>query len=105
MLTGSKTQDIDKLTVTVRTNEAGTVNVAGSVSVPGASKVYRFKSVKKSIGANKQTKIRLKLASKSLKTVKRALKRKKRLKARITVTARDAAANTSKKSTTIKLRP
>jgi hypothetical protein len=105
VLTGSKTQDIDKLTVTVRVNEAGTVNVAGSVNVPGASKVYRFKSVKRSVGANKPTKIRLKLASKSLRPVKRALKRKKRLKARITVTARDAAANASKKQTTIKLRP
>jgi hypothetical protein len=75
------------------------------VNVPGASKVYRFKSVKRSVGANKPTKIRLKLASKSLRPVKRALKRKKRLKARITVTARDAAANASKKQTTIKLRP
>ena len=105
ILSGSKTQDIDKLTVTVRTNEAGTVTAGGTVSVPGASKVYRFKSVKRTVKANTRTKISLKLARKPLKAAKRAMKRKKKLKARVTVTAKDAAANASKSQLSIKLKP
>ena len=105
VLTGSKTQDIDKLAITVKVNEAGKVTVGGTVSVPGASKVYRFKSVTRTVKANTKTKIKLTLASKAKKAAKRAMKRKKKLKARITVTAKDAAANASKSALSIKLKP
>ena len=41
----------------------------------------------------------------ALKAAKRAPKRKKKLKARVTVTAKDAAANASKSQLSIKLKP
>ena len=105
VLTGGKSQDVDKLAITVRVNEAGKVTAGGTVSVPGASKVYRFKSVTRTVKAHAQTKIKLTLARKALKAAKRAMKRKKKLKARITVTAKDAAANASKSALSIKLKP
>ena len=63
------------------------------MSVAGASKVYKFKTVSRSVAANKLVKLRLKLAKKRLKAVKRALKRGKKLKAKVTVTATDKAGN------------
>ena len=51
VLTASKTQDIDKLAITLRVNEAGKITAGGTVSVPRASKVYRFKSVTRTVTA------------------------------------------------------
>ena len=97
-------QDIDKLFVRARMSEAGTLTARASVSVPGASRRYRFKSVSRSVKANVQTKLRLKLQRKQRKVVKRALKRGKRLKAKITVTATDKARNKRSQKATIRLK-
>jgi hypothetical protein len=96
-------QDVDKLFVTARSSEKGKVAASGRVSVPGASKVYRFKSVSRSVGANAKVKLSLKLAKKSLRKVKRALKKRKKLKAKITVTATDQAGNKRAQKITIRL--
>jgi hypothetical protein len=96
-------QDIDKLFVKARANEAGTLSASATVSVAGASKVYRFKTVTKSVSANVSTKLRLKLAKKRLKTVKKALKKGKHLKAKVTVTAQDKAKNKRSQKATIRL--
>src|SRR3954453_2422034 len=92
-LSFSAVQDIDKLRVTTRTNEAGKVVATGTVGVPGASKVYRFKRASRSVAANVKTTLRLKLAKKRLRAVKRALKKRKHLKAKITLTVADKAGN------------
>jgi hypothetical protein len=97
-------QDIDKLFVRARMSEPGTLRAGATVSVGGASKVYRFKAVSRSVGANRFTKLRLKLAKKKLKAVKRALKQRKRLKAKITVTATDKAGNKRSQKATIRLK-
>ena len=103
-VTASSTQDVDKLSITLNPGEAVKVKLSGSVTVPGASKVYRFKTVNKSLGAGK-TKLSLKLASKAKKAVKRALRRKKTLKAKLTLVVTDNAGNAQTKKYTVRLKP
>jgi hypothetical protein len=98
-------QDVDKLFVRAQMSEPGTLRASAKVSVPGASKVYAFKTVSRAVGANVRTKLRLKLAKKRLKAVKRALRRGKRVKARITVTATDKAGNKRAQKATVRLKP
>jgi plastocyanin len=84
-------QRVNKLFVRASMNEAGTLAATGTVSVPsGAAKVYRFKRASKAVSANQSVKLRLKLSKSGLKRVKRALPRKKRLRANITLTATDS---------------
>ena len=104
-LTFAPIQDVDRLFVRAQMSEPGTLRASAKVSVPGASKVYGFKTVSRAVGSNVRTKLRLKLAKKRLKTVKRALRRGKRLKARITVTATDKAGNKRAQKATIRLKP
>jgi hypothetical protein len=76
----------------------------GTVSVAGASKLYRFKAVSRSVAGNVPAKLRLRLDRKKLKAVKRALKKGKRLKAKIIVTAVDKAQNKRSQNATIRLK-
>jgi hypothetical protein len=97
-------QDIDKLFVRARMSEPGTLRAAATVSVGGASKVYRFKAVSRPVAANVFTKLRLRLAKKNLKAVKRALAKRKRLRAKITVTAVDKSGNKRAQKATVRLK-
>jgi hypothetical protein len=103
-LSFSAVQRIGRLRVTTRTSEAGTVSAGGTVAVPGSSRVYRLKGTSKSVAANVKTTLLLKLSKKSLKAVRRALKKHKRVKAKVTVTATDAAKNTRSAKIVIVLR-
>ena len=83
-------QRLHKLFVRASMNEAGTLAATGTVSVPrGAAKVYRFKRASEAVSANQPVKLRLKLSKSGLKRVTRALRRKKSLRANITLTATD----------------
>jgi hypothetical protein len=97
-------QDIDKLFVTARMSEAGTLKARATVRVGGRSKPYRFKTVSKSVAANVFAKLRLRLDKKKLKAVRRALKKGERLNAKITVTAVDKAHNKRSQKATIRLK-
>jgi hypothetical protein len=97
-------QDIDKLFVRARMSEPGTLRAAATVSVGGASKVYRFKPVSRPVAANVFKKLRLKLAKKKLRAVKRALAKRKRLRAKITVTAVDESGNKRAQKATVRLK-
>lgn len=97
-------QDVDKLYVRASMNEAGTLTATGRINVPGgAAKVYRFKPLTRTATPNVVVKLRLKLARKSLRAVRRALRRQ-RLRARITVTAKDGAGNRTARRRTIALK-
>jgi hypothetical protein len=98
----SRRQDVDRLSVRARTNEAGTLSATAVVLV-GPAKVVGFKSVSKTAPQNKFTRLALKLANKDKRTVKRALRRKKRLRARLLVTARDKAGNEQNRRVTVYL--
>jgi hypothetical protein len=96
-------QKVDKLQVQASMGEAGTISVAGTVSVPKLSKVYKFKTVTATAVAGATVTLKLKLPAKAAKAVKKALKKHKKLKAKITITATDAAGNKKTELRTIKL--
>ena len=99
-----KAQKVDKLGLTVLVNEIADVTVTGSVSVPGASKVYRIKRATKRVAADKRTRIGLKLSKKARKAITKALKRGRRLKAKLQVTAKDLAGQRTVKRVSVKLK-
>ena len=99
-----KAQDIDKLGLTVLLDEIADVTVTGSVSVPGASKVYRIKKVTKRVAAGTRTRIGLKLSKKARKAIKKALKNGQKLKAKLNITAKDLAGQRTVKRASVKLK-
>jgi hypothetical protein len=99
------TQDVDKLSVLASMAEPGTLTAGGTVSVPSLSKVYKFKSASATAVPDASVKLKLKLPRKALKAVKKALKRHRKLKAKLTITARDTAGNTKTAKRTVSLRP
>jgi hypothetical protein len=84
--------------------EACTATARGTVAVPGAARTYKLKSATKQIPRGGKAKLKLKFSKKALKAVKRALKRRKKIKARITVTVKDAAGNGATKKRSIRLK-
>jgi hypothetical protein len=100
-----KTQDVDKLGVVVLLDETADVTATGSVRVAGASKTYGIKNVTKRVAAGDRTRLALKLPTKARKAIKKALKRGRKAKARIEVTAGDLAGNRTVKHARIKLKP
>jgi hypothetical protein len=102
-LSGKRRQDVDKLAIGVVLSEAGSVTVGGSVSVPGASKTYRIKSVRRSVQANVRTTVKLKLSKKAKRAVKRAIARGRTIRARLSIAATDTAGNKSTARKTVRL--
>jgi plastocyanin len=103
-LISSASQRVAKLFVRASMNEAGTLTATGTVSVPGAAKVFRFKPSSRMVSANQSVKLRLRLAKRSLRAVNRALRHGRRLKARISVTARDMTGHQTVRRQTIRLK-
>jgi hypothetical protein len=99
----ARRQDVDKLHVRARMNEAGMVS-ATAVVVVGRSPIA-FKLSFRTVKQNRFARLPLKLARKHLRAVKRALRRGKRLRAKVLVTARDKAGNEQERRVTIRLRP
>jgi hypothetical protein len=99
-----KTQDVDKLGLTLLINEIADVTVTGSVAVPGTSKVHGIKKVTKRVAAGKPTRIGLKLSKKASKAIKKALKGGQKLKAKLRITAQDLAGRRTVKRQSIKLK-
>jgi plastocyanin len=103
-LIGSSKQRVGKLYVRASMNEPGTLTATGTVGVPGgAAKVFRFKAVSRQVSANVPVRLRLKLPRRALKAVKRALARRKKLRAIITLTAKDATGHQAVRKQTIRL--
>jgi hypothetical protein len=103
-LSARTSQKVDKLSVQATMAEAGTVTAGGTVSVPKLAKVYKFKTVSATAVAGASVTLRLKLPAKAVKVVKKALKKHKKLKAKITITATDNAGNKKTELRTIKLK-
>lgn len=98
-------QDVDKLYVMVQVHEAATVLVTARVNVPGSSRVLRFKSYKRKLPIHAVRRVKLKLAPGALRAVKRALRRGRKLRARVTTAAVDVAGNRGVAKDSIILRP
>ena len=84
--------------------ENGTITVGGTVSVPNASKVFKLKRVTVNAVAGKTVKIKVKLPGKALKATRKALKRRRKVKASLTVTAKDGAGNSRSEKRSVKLK-
>ena len=97
-------QRVGKLYVSCVVNEAGTLAVSGTVSVPGAAKVYRLKTVKRTVAANVRVKIRVKLTKGGLRAARKALGHGKHLKAKLKITAKDRAGNTRSERAVVQLK-
>lgn len=97
----SKLLKKSKIEMTISSNEAATVTLDGTLSVPGgSSKTYKLKPVSKPVAANGKVKIKLKVPKKGLK----ALRKRKKATAVVNVSARDAAGNTSTGKFTSKMK-
>ena len=90
--------------VRVEVNEASTVAARGTVSVPGAGKVFRLKKASKQLAAGAKATLKLKLPKQASRSFRRALARRTRLTARLTITAKDSAGNTRSAKRKIRLK-
>jgi hypothetical protein len=93
------------VSVTITPNEACTLRAGATVALGkvAAKSSIRLASVKKAAKAGKATKLTLKVRRKDRARLRRALRRSSR-KAKLTVSATDAAGNTSRTSSSVKLK-
>jgi hypothetical protein len=106
-VTSSRTplkQHVGRLYVRASMNEAGTLAATGTVGVPGTAKLYRFRQAKRTVSANQLVTLRLRLAKRALPAVRRAL-RKRKLRARVTLTATDTTGKKTVRKLAVRLAP
>jgi hypothetical protein len=86
--------------------EACTASASGTLTVPkvSASKRYNLKQVSKSLKAGEKGTLKLKLSKSVRNKAKRALRKHKKVSAKISVTATDAAGNKSSQTLKVKLK-
>lgn len=88
----------------ITSNENATGTATGAISVPKLAKIVRFARRNVTLTANKATKITLKLSKRNAKLVRKALAAHKKLKARITLSVKDAAGNATTKRLSLRLK-
>jgi hypothetical protein len=106
-LGGKKSQKAGKIVSVVvsATTEDLYASASGTVSVPGASKVYRLKPIaNRFVARGTKATLKLKVPRAALKAIKRALRSRKTVKASIKLAARDVAGNLTTGKRTVKLK-
>lgn len=103
-LAGKGKQDVDRLKLTVGSNEAAAASGMASVSVRAGKKPMTSKTATSQIRANATAKLKLKFGKKTLNKIKNKLQKGKKPKAQIAVTFTDAAGNKATASKTVKLK-
>jgi hypothetical protein len=108
-LGGRRTQRVLRrggVVVTAISDDRARFVASGTVSVPGASKVYRLKNAQRRAGADRRTRLELKLTRGARRAIQRAFARTPggRLRARIRVRATDPAGIRSVTRRTVRLR-
>jgi hypothetical protein len=104
-LGGKKTQDVDKLAVTDTVSESATVQAQATISLPAAhKKSVKSKAVTVQADSGQALKLRLKFSKGALRKLKGALADGEHLKAKVAVTATDAAGNGASASQKVKLK-
>jgi hypothetical protein len=102
----AKKQDIDKLTIRGRMSEPGTLTAKALVDVGGLlARIYTFRPKTRKVSGGLLTRLPLKVSKKKKRALKRTLRRGKRLRARVTLTAVDRSGNTTTKHAIIRLKP
>jgi hypothetical protein len=106
-LRGNTTQRIARqraVFVRVTADEAARLSARGTLSVPGASKVFKLRRATAGMLAGQTRKLRLGISKTAARAVRRALRRKRKVRARVTVSALDTAGNRSSARRTIRAR-
>jgi subtilisin-like proprotein convertase family protein len=102
-----KTQRVLKqrgLVVFATSNIAGRLTAGATVRVRNAAKIYRFKSVRKTLAAGVKTRAKLKLSKRGLRAVRNALNRRQKLKAKLRLTVTDLNGGKTTTKLSIRLR-
>jgi virginiamycin B lyase len=97
-------QKLGKLYVQAAMHEPGTISARGNIRVGKQSRSYRFATVSAPAVPGTSVRLRLKLPSKALTAVRRALKRHKKASAKVMITATDSAGNKKHELRTVGLR-
>jgi hypothetical protein len=87
-----------------RASEACRVSVAGSVSIPGRARPFRLRGASAQLAQGGSVRLGLTLRRRARAAVRRALENGRRVRARIRVTAVDAAGNRTVRRATSRLR-
>jgi hypothetical protein len=89
----------------VTASEAVTVTARGTVRIGSHARVHRLRSATAKAAANSRVRMSLRMSKKTRRAARRALLRGKRLRAKISVTVRDAAGNegSAKRAVPLKL--
>jgi hypothetical protein len=103
VLRAAATQSLRKLRVTASMPEPGTITAGGTVSVPNSSRTYRLRTASAAAHAGASVTLRLELSRKARRAVLRALRRHRRIVAKVVVTVRDRAGNRRDAKRTIRL--
>jgi hypothetical protein len=90
--------------VKFRSNERVRATFSTRISVPGASRSFRIRRVRRTVGPNRTTKIKIKVPRKVRRAIRQALRQHRRVRAKVSVTAADGAGNKSKKSKKFRIR-
>jgi subtilisin len=101
----ARRQAVDRLSVVVRLAEPGTVTARARVrGRGGAARLIASRRVTVQAEANRTYRLRLPLARAAVHRINRALRRGARVRAKVTLTASDAAGNSRTKSRRVRLR-
>jgi hypothetical protein len=93
-----------RVAVWVTATEAATVTAKGTLSIASQASTHRLRTATARVVATKRERMLLRLSTKTRRAARRALRRGKRLRVRVSVTLRDAAGNigTAKRSVSLK---
>jgi hypothetical protein len=106
-LGGNTTQRIARqraVFVRATPDEAARLSAKGTLSVTGARKVFKLRKATATAAAGQTRKLKLRISKKAARAVRRALRRKRKVRASVTVTAVDAAGNKSSAKRRIRAR-
>ncbi len=76
-------------------NEACTATAGGRIVVPGAARAYKLRPASAQIAKGAKAKLQLRFSKAASRRVRRALRRRRQVRARVVLTAKDFAGNTA----------
>jgi plastocyanin len=93
------------LVISVRVDEPATVTAKARVTVPGgSSRILKLRKATRRLQAGERARLKLRLPRKTRRAVTSALARRSRLRAKVSVTARDSADNTRRRTRSLIVR-
>jgi hypothetical protein len=91
--------------VTVKTDVPGTLIASGNVALRGAARSVRLRGVKRALPSGVRRSVKLKASRKALGQLKRALRRRHRLTANVSLVLKDSAGGQTRSRLSIRLKP